>query len=165
MIQIIRQSQAELGSLFEVKQLELIVDCQSKDPCAFFDKERLIQVFINLFSNAIKFSPRESTIQVTIADSVLPERGPAFHCIVSDNGVGIPEAELEKIFDKFTQSSKTNTGAGGSGLGLAICREIVYLHGGIIWAAASPSGGAAIHFAIPREAVRENADSLLVATG
>ncbi len=160
--QTLRQSQAELGSLFEAKQLELIVDCQSKDPCAVFDRERLIQVFINLLSNAIKFSPKESTIQVTIADSNLPERGPAFHCTVSDNGVGIPEAELEAIFDKFTQSSKTNTGAGGSGLGLAICREIVHLHGGAIWAAASPSGGASIHFVIPREA--EKAAALLVAT-
>ncbi|MGC2398097.1 MAG: histidine kinase dimerization/phospho-acceptor domain-containing protein, partial [Rhodomicrobium sp.] len=91
--QIVRQSQAEVGSLFEAKQLELIVECQSKDTCAFFDRERLIQVFINLFSNAIKFSPKESAIRVTIADSVLPERRPAFHCTVSDNGVGIPEAE------------------------------------------------------------------------
>ena len=163
--QIVRQSQAEVGSLFEAKHLELIVECQSKDPCAFFDRERLIQVFINLFSNAIKFSPKESAIHVAIADSVLPERRPAFHCAVSDNGVGIPEAELEKIFDKFTQSSKTDTGAGGSGLGLAICREIVHLHGGIIWAAASPSGGASIHFVIPREAAVDNADGLLVAAG
>ena len=163
--QIVRQSQAEVGSLFEAKQLELIVERQSKDTCAFFDRERLIQVFINLFSNAIKFSPKESAIRVTIADSVLPERRPAFHCTVSDNGVGIPEAELEKIFDKFTQSSKTDTGAGGSGLGLAICREIVHLHGGIIWAAASPSGGASIHFVIPREAAVDNADGLLVAAG
>jgi signal transduction histidine kinase len=161
--QIIQQSQSELGSLFETKQLELIVDCQSKDPCGIFDRERLIQVFINLFSNAIKFSPKESTIRVTIADSNLPELGPAFHCSVSDNGVGIPEAELDKIFDKFTQSSKTNTGAGGSGLGLAICREIVHLHGGTIWAAVSPSGGASIHFVIPREVVSEKADALLVA--
>ncbi|HWJ18653.1 MAG TPA: ATP-binding protein, partial [Geobacterales bacterium] len=95
--------------------------------------------------------------------SNLPELGPAFHCSVSDNGVGIPEAELDKIFDKFTQSSKTNTGAGGSGLGLAICREIVHLHGGTIWAAVSPSGGASIHFVIPREVVSEKADALLVA--
>ena len=163
--QIVRQSQAEVGSLFEAKQLELIVERQSKDTCAFFDRERLIQVFINLFSNAIKFSPKESAIKVSIADSVLPERRPAFHCTVSYNGVGIPEAELEKIFDKFTQSSKTDTGAGGSGLGLAICREIVHLHGGIIWAAASPSGGASIHFVIPKEAAVDNADGLLVAAG
>ena len=161
--QIVRQSQAELGSLFEAKHLELTVDCRSKDPCAVFDRERVIQVFINLLSNAIKFSPKGSTILVTIANSNLPERGPAFHCTVSDNGVGIPEGEQETIFDKFTQSSKTNTGAGGSGLGLAICREIVHLHGGAIWADASPSGGASIHFVIPRETVSEKADALLVA--
>ena len=76
LIQVVRQSQAEVGSLFEAKQLELIVERQSKDMCAFFDRERLIQVFINLFSNAIKFSPKESAIQVTIADSVLPEQSP-----------------------------------------------------------------------------------------
>ena len=92
-------------------------------------------------------------------------RGPALHCTVSDNGIGIPEAEREAIFDKFTQSSMTNTGAGGSGLGLAICREIIHLHGGTIWAEASPSGGAAIHFQIPRETARQNADGDLVAAG
>ncbi len=164
-LHIIRQSQAELDSLFETKQLELVIECQSKDPCALFDSQRLMQVFINLFSNAIKFSPRESTIQVTIADSDLAGRGAALHCTVSDSGVGIPEAELETIFEKFRQSSKTDTGAGGSGLGLAICREIIHLHSGNIWAAAAPSGGAAIHFVIPRETAAQNADGLLVAAG
>ncbi len=164
LLQIIQQSQAELGSLLEAKQLQLAVDCQSKDPQAVFDRERLIQVFINLFSNAIKFSPPESTIKAAIADTNLPERGPALHCTVSDRGLGIPEAELGTIFDKFIQSSKTNTGAGGSGLGLAICREIIHLHGGVIWAAAPPSGGAAIHFIIPRQPASEDADKLLVAT-
>ena len=160
--QIIQQSQAELGSLFEAKQLELVTYFQSKDLYACCDKERLAQVFINLFSNAIKFSPRENVIEVTIADSDLVGRGQALHCIVSDNGVGIPETERETVFEKFVQSSKTNTGAGGSGLGLAICREIIHLHGGAIWAAASPSGGAAIHFVIPREAAGETAEASLV---
>jgi signal transduction histidine kinase len=160
--QIIRQSQAELGSLFEAKQLELVTHFQSKDLYACCDKERLTQVFINLFSNAIKFSPRENAIEVTIADSDLVGRGQALHCIVSDNGVGIPETERETVFEKFVQSSKTNTGAGGSGLGLAICREIIHLHGGAIWAAASPSGGTAIHFVIPREAAGETAGASLV---
>ena len=151
LMQIIRHSQTELGSLFEAKQLALRVDCRSKDACGVFDGERLMQVFINLFSNAIKFSPIESVIEVTITDSVLPDGRPALHCVVADHGVGIPEAECETIFEKFTQSSKTNTGAGGTGLGLAICREIIHLHEGKIWAGAPPCGGAAIHVIVPRE--------------
>ena len=161
LIKLIRQSQAELGSLFEEKQLELVIDSPAGDWPAVFDKERLMQVFINLFSNAIKFSPRNNAIEVTIRHAGLPGRPAAFYCIVSDNGIGIPEAEREAIFEKFTQSSKTDTGAGGSGLGLAICREIVHLHGGKIWAAQSQSGGAAIHFVIPGEAVRGETQQIL----
>jgi signal transduction histidine kinase len=159
LVHIVRQSQAEIGSLFEAKQLELNINSQSGDTCAFVDRERLMQVFINLFSNAIKFSPKEGIIEVTIADTVLAGRGQALHCIVADQGVGIPDQELETIFNKFTQSSKT-AGAGGSGLGLAICREIVHLHGGVIWAAAPPSGGAAIHFVVPREAAGGNEETV-----
>lgn len=151
LVQVIRQSQAELGSLFENKQLDFRMDCSCRDPSGVFDKERLMQVFINLLSNAIKFSPKGGIIDVAVNDGVLPEHGPAFHCVVTDEGVGIPKEELETVFLKFEQSSKT-AGAGGSGLGLAICREIVHLHRGAIWAATAPSGGAAIHLLIPKEA-------------
>jgi signal transduction histidine kinase len=163
--QIVAQSLSELGSLVEAKQLEVRITNQSRDSCAIFDRERLTQVFINLFSNAIKFSPKEGVIEVFISDSFLPERGPALHCVVSDNGIGIPPEEMESIFDKFQQSSKTNTGAGGSGLGLAICREIIHLHGGAIWAAAAPSGGAAINFTLPKESAGRTLDSVVAAGG
>ncbi len=163
--QIARQSLSELGSLVEAKQLDVRLIHQSRDTCAIFDQERLTQVFINLFSNAIKFSPKEGVIEVSLSETLLPERGPALHCVVSDNGIGIPAGERETIFDKFEQSSKTNTGAGGSGLGLAICREIIHLHGGAIWAAAAPSGGAAIHFTLPRESAEAIRESLLAAAG
>src|SRR5262249_39255792 len=69
-----------------------------------------------------------------------------------DHGVGIPEAELETIFDQFVQSSRTKTGAGGTGLGLAICREIVTAHQGHIWAEHRPEGGAALVFTLPLQA-------------
>lgn len=122
-----------------------------------------MQVFINLLSNAIKFSPKGGLIEIKIADAVLQGGSPALHCIVSDDGVGIPESERQTIFDKFTQSSKTDTGAGGSGLGLAICREIIHLHGGSIWADEAPSGGAAIHFILPVEALGHDLHRLFVA--
>ena len=111
----------------------------------------MMQVFINLFSNAIKFSPAQGEVIVTIEDAVLPGQRPAIHCSVADEGAGIPDGELEAIFEKFTQSSKTDKGAGGSGLGLAICREIVHLHQGKIWASNTASGGGMFHIVVPRD--------------
>jgi two-component system sensor histidine kinase ChiS len=68
---------------------------------------------------------------------------------VMDEGVGIPEKELEEIFDAFTQSTRTKTGAGGSGLGLSICAEIINLHNGKIWAENNPDKGACFNFILP----------------
>ena len=75
---------------------------------------------------------------------------------MADEGPGIPEGELQSIFDKFVQSSKTKTGAGGTGLGLAICREIVEVHGGSIWAENIKPQGAAFLFDIPLVRVGED---------
>lgn len=68
---------------------------------------------------------------------------------MKDNGIGIPEDELNDIFDKFIQSSKTKTGAGGTGLGLAICNEIIQAHNGKIWAENNPDGGSTFSFMLP----------------
>ncbi len=65
--------------------------------------------------------------------------------------MGIPDNELEAVFDKFVQSSKTRTGAGGTGLGLSISREIVHGHKGRIWAENRSDGGAVFSFEIPIE--------------
>ena len=74
---------------------------------------------------------------------------PALALMVQDEGIGIPDDELELVFDKFVQSSKTKTGAGGTGLGLAICNEIIQAHGGTIWAENRPAGGASFTFLLP----------------
>jgi len=65
------------------------------------------------------------------------------------NRIGVPEDELDTIFDKFSQSSKTQKGAGGTGLGLAISKEIIDGHAGAIWAETNPEGGAIFHFKHP----------------
>lgn len=70
---------------------------------------------------------------------------------MADEGGGIPEGELEAVFDKFVQSSATRSGAGGTGLGLAICREIVDQHGGRIWAENGRDGGAVFQVMLRRE--------------
>jgi signal transduction histidine kinase len=109
------------------------------------DAPRILQVIRNLVSNAVKFSPQGGTVTL----SMHQEEDAVVVC-VRDQGLGIPEAELETIFDKFVQSSRTRTGAGGTGLGLSICREIIMTHEGRIWADNAPDGGAVLSFALPR---------------
>jgi len=113
--------------------------CSADDPVCECDAKRIFQVLTNLFSNAVKFSPDNSTIKLSIADSRLDDY-PALSVSVIDQGIGIPEEELETVFDKFIQSSKTKTVKGGTGLGLSISREIIQQHNGILTAENSPRG-------------------------
>jgi PAS domain S-box-containing protein len=148
----------ELSALLESKRLT----CHLADPVAdahvLGDPKRLDQLLRNLIGNAIKFSPAGSSILIELAAGTLP-RGrrqddvgdrPALRLTVADEGIGIPESELETIFDKFIQSSLTSDGSGGTGLGLAICREIVHAHRGIIRARNRDEGGAAFEVLLPQ---------------
>ncbi|MCW5624636.1 MAG: PAS domain-containing protein [Burkholderiales bacterium] len=114
------------------------------------DAIRIQQVIANLLSNAIKFSPPGSTVRVTASFGATDAQGNRCARLeVTDQGIGVPESELETIFDKFVQSSKTRTGAGGTGLGLAICREIVQAHHGRIHAESVPGGGTRLVVELP----------------
>ncbi len=108
------------------------------------DRDKIKQVLRNVLANAIRFSPDQGTIRIESTDI-----GGSVRVSVSDDGVGVPSAELDDIFHKFAQSSKTKTGAGGTGLGLAICREIIAKHNGRIWAENRDPCGAVFHFEIP----------------
>lgn len=108
------------------------------------DESRIMQVVRNLLANAVKFSPVGGSIDVRL------ERGSdSVRFSVADVGVGVPADELQSIFEKFVQSSRTATGSGGTGLGLAICQEIVALHGGRIWAENNATAGATFTFELP----------------
>ena len=109
-----------------------------------FDIPRLMQVLHNIIGNAVKFSPSGGHVRVTMyrtAESV--------GFTVEDEGPGIPDDELDTVFDKFVQSSKTKTGAGGTGLGLAITREIIELHGGQVWVTNLAGAGCCFHVELP----------------
>ncbi|TMP46982.1 MULTISPECIES: ATP-binding protein [unclassified Pseudoalteromonas] len=108
------------------------------------DEEQINQIMRNLLGNALKFSEPASEIDIQ-----LTMNNEMAEISVIDRGIGIPESELEKIFAKFEQSSKTNSGAGGTGLGLAICREFVALHQGTITARNNEYGGATILVKLP----------------
>lgn len=133
-------------SLFaKEKGLDIKVLSEEEDVPAVLDATRIGQVLSNLVSNAIKFSTK-GTVEIRI-DS---EDGEVT-CRVMNQGVGIPQNELDQIFEKFVQSSKTKTGAGGTGLGLAICREIIKDHEGKIWAESDKSGETCFTFSLPRK--------------
>jgi PAS domain S-box-containing protein len=141
----------ECAGLARDKRLVVRLECGAADARAWCDPHRTAQVVRNLLSNAIKFSPEGGRVQIALDDA--QERGrPALALTVRDEGMGIPQAELDAVFDKFVQSSKTKSGAGGTGLGLSICRQIVEDHGGRIWAGNNPQGGAFITFVLLREA-------------
>ena len=101
------------------------------------DRTRFKQILYNLFSNAVKFTPEGGRVWITDAS-----RGGAAGFCVGDTGIGIPESELEAIFEDFHQAGGTaGSSAKGTGLGLAITRRLVELHGGAICAESTVGQG------------------------
>ena len=110
-----------------------------------------------LVTNAIKFSPPETTIRLaaeqtgTSPTSGLPEQDKVCF-LVQDRGCGIAPEKLERIFDRFQQGDASDTRAlGGTGLGLALCRSIVEEHGGRMWAESAVGKGSRFLFTLPAE--------------
>ncbi len=122
---------------------------------ARIDADKIRQVVRNLLSNAIKFSAEEGRILTALCLESTSAK-----VTISDQGPGIPTDELESIFDKFVQSSRTKTGAGGTGLGLAICHEIIAAHQGRIWAENAAEGGAVFTFTLPLQPLESGGDRL-----
>ena len=136
----------EFRSLASEKHIVIQYDGAEEGVLAAVDRGKVRQLLRNLLSNAVKFSPEgNGRITVTLRPG---ER--LVRLTVRDHGPGIPAEELELVFDKFVQSSKTKSAAGGTGLGLAICREIVEGHAGRIWAENAPDGGALFICELPR---------------
>jgi signal transduction histidine kinase len=147
---IIELTLTELDPLIKEKEIQTSREITTQSTHTVCDRHRMIQVMVNLISNAIRFSSKGSNIFIRLSDGRSPKGEDALLCSVADEGGGIPEGELESVFDKFVQSSVTKTGAGGSGLGLSICREIVEAHGGKIWAENGRPKGTVLSFVIAR---------------
>ncbi len=122
------------------------------------DGDRMAQVITNLLDNAITHTPSGGTISLKAEQA-----GGGVQIVVSDSGKGIPEGDLERIFERFYQVEKSrtraNTGGSSSGLGLAISREIVEAHQGTIRAENNPSGGATFRVWLP---LAQHTDTTLI---
>lgn len=119
-----------------------MIDDQLGDGFQMLDPQQVRELLRKLLDNAVRYSPEASPILIRLTQDHDELQHPITRIAILDEGVGIPEAELEKIFEKFVQSSRTRTGAGGTGLGLSICKEIVAAHGGHIHARNREDGGA-----------------------
>jgi PAS domain S-box-containing protein len=144
LIPLVQHVIAEFGAILEERHLTIRLEAAAAPAHVEIDADRIAQVMRNLIGNAVKVSPSGGVIcvQATVSTST-------FQLRVVDQGPGIPVNELEQIFEKFVQSTRTNSGAGGTGLGLAICRETITLHGGRIWAENVAPTGAAVCFQLP----------------
>jgi DNA-binding response OmpR family regulator/two-component sensor histidine kinase len=141
---IIERATAATSSLFEAKKLGLVSDIEPDLPIITGDQDRLIQVVINLISNAVKFTDAGSiTCSVHAHASELVVS-------VKDSGIGIALTDQPKVFEKFKQVGDTLTDKPkGTGLGLPICKEIVEFHGGRIWVESEPGQGSTFSFTLP----------------
>ena len=116
------------------KNIEYRFNCEEANIILFMDNRQLEKVFYNILSNAFKFTPDGGQIifKITLLDQ-------SAHISITDNGVGIPEADQVKVFDDFYQVENAKSYTTGSGIGLTLAKEIVLLHGGTINVISTPA--------------------------
>ena len=148
-------------SLAESKRINYEYDLQdAPDPC-FFDEDKVEKITTNLISNALKFTPEEGSVMVSLhypAESNVSS-GQYAEIRVKDTGPGIADDEKEKIFDRFYQVSSSDTrDHEGSGIGLALTKELVELYRGEIHVDSEPGKGSTFTVKLPvsREHFRES---------
>jgi signal transduction histidine kinase len=128
-----------------LRGISIELKAADKLPRVVSDEIHVQQVVLNLLRNAIEASaperpgvPREITVEVG------PSGPDALLVRVADRGAGIPEGELERVFESFYSTKPL-----GIGIGLAICRKLIEAHGGVLWASHNPGGGAVFQFTLP----------------
>lgn len=141
---IVDRAMAATSALFAVKPVQLRKNMPADLPLFVGDRDRLIQVVINLISNAVKFTDQGSvTLSAAVGDGELIVG-------VRDSGCGIKKEDQPLVFEKFKQVGDTLTDKPkGTGLGLPICREIVEHHGGRLWLESELGAGSTFLFTLP----------------
>ena len=148
--EVVEECITELESFAGGRKITVLNEVPEDLPNVLADRDRLKQTIINLLSNAIKFSPEGQ--KVIVGAKMFDNKAVKFW--VKDFGIGIPEDELDRIFEKFAQvKKKAISPTEGTGLGLSITKQIVELHGGRIWVESEAGKGTTFYFTIPLKRV------------
>ena len=140
---IVAQAVETIAPLVKQSGLACNTEWAEEVPCLFVDGTRIRQVMLNLLNNAVRFATSGG---ITIGAQVDEE---AVIVSVHDTGVGIPEDQLGKLFERFRQGEAGTRSGGGAGLGLALSRQFVELHGGRMWAESQVGVGSTFYVSLP----------------
>lgn len=152
--EVLEESLSFVEDDFEEREQEVILKVQDDLPDIWADRTRIKQILINFLTNANKYTPEEGEITVT-AEAVANEwdsEGVArvLHVAIQDTGLGISEADLKRLFEKYFRSSNEQAlKQKGTGLGLSLTRRLIEGHGGKIWVESTLGEGTTFHFTIP----------------
>jgi signal transduction histidine kinase len=148
LMEVVEDAVMTLSQQLEEKRITLENRLDPDIPVVLIDRNRWVEVFINLIGNGIKFTPPGG--KITVDSRGLTEKRDYLKVVVTDTGVGISPEDLSRVFDRFYQGRRTQAGLiTGTGLGLAIVKEIVEAHRGYIQAESKSDGGASFVLTLP----------------
>lgn len=140
------------------KQIDLSLECESKNILLWYDNQKLEHIIYNLLTNAFKFTPRDGKITLAIKEETDANK---IFIKVIDTGIGIPKHDLENIFNLFYQS-KDGKRVGGTGIGLALTKELILLHKGEIKVESEINKGTTFTIALPMGKEHFSSDEIII---
>lgn len=155
-IEVVNETLQIIQGLADEKDIRLHLKMPESLPMVLADKDRLAQVLTNLLSNACKYSPPDSDVELCFEPKIMPNGSdetvmPMVICSVRDHGYGISEEDVQKLFTQFFRSEDPNIRqAKGTGLGLSITKGIIELHQGEIWVESTVGEGTTFAFSVPQ---------------
>jgi len=148
LVTLVKEAAESLRPVAAEKLINLTVMSADPGVIAWADRDKVIQVLMNLIGNALKFTPNRGKVTIAVAKN----SAAWMQISVTDTGPGIPAEEVNKVFGRFYQIGQAGTQkTQGTGLGLAISKALVEMHGGKIWVESEAGKGSTFSFTLPAE--------------